>query len=810
MTANTPSGDFPSERTKQPPAQAAAPVPPAESADLDLELTIRAAPPARPESPSPNPAESSLLIGHVLDGRLIVTKKLGQGAMGAVYRVIDQDTQVEYAAKVLAPALASDPQALLELKQEVARAAPLTHQNLLNIKYFCDYGPQTYIVMENIDGENLEALRLRRGGTVSPAELAHLAPQILSGLDYLHDRGLVHRDVKPQNIMVTTAGEVKIADYGIARSIKEQLTQAERSTQVSSGTLSYMAPEQMRPGDVCDRRTDVYAVGMLFYHLLTGHYPFDATVQQEIVRWHLDSAHKIDALPYPTWAGIVRRALEVDPARRWPSCKAMAEALGECGRGAASTRSDNLHADREAAMLVCAGCGVTWDAGAAKCSACGWTSKRSEHTGEDPVRRVMAALEAVSREQRKGLAARLQKLQDARHAEASIRSSILGSINILSAKRRTAADIAEQHAAVIASFPAPKDQASLMTLFLFADASANSVPENGGFESGAARRVRDAWRAKARALFLELEQLGAGDTAVADGIAKYRPRYVQTWKNIRSAERRRGEAGCFLKGALTVLAISFVVWMVSVVFGLVVRTRHALPRAQMRDPATIGTSHDAPARMMNTAADRSQVVSGVPIVADQARDARARADFDAAFMRGEPFGVRMGMTIDEVGKNYEKDDDYVAGGTHVLVYIGGAVPIEHPDFVPSGYYARLHDSDHLFEVAGSIFKDTFAYDSFALRECYEEWVAHLTQMIGTPASDPIAAYDFSAPPEYVSVWSNSTGGRLPKTVCSVALYSVNVVDGVSMSVNGKKVPVGDKVLALGLSVLFSNSASCKP
>jgi serine/threonine protein kinase len=300
--------------------------PPARIADdLDREATRRPPGVATAVPPLVQVRSATDLKGQVLDNFLI-TKRLGEGGMGVVYKATDRDTDVEYAIKVLPPALSADPRALADLKKEVANAQALTHQNLLKINYLKSFGPTTYIVMEYIDGEDLEEYRRRKAGALKLDEFRKIAPQILTGLDYLHDRGIVHLDVKPHNIMLTRNGEVKITDYGISRSIKEQLRQGDRQ-EPPTGTLCYMAPEQLRGGDVLDRRADVYAAGMMFLRLLTEKFPFDLKNHQAITAWHLDPRHQIHSTGTPSLDTVLRKALAVNPSERYSSCQEMLRAL---------------------------------------------------------------------------------------------------------------------------------------------------------------------------------------------------------------------------------------------------------------------------------------------------------------------------------------------------------------------------------------------------------------------------------------------------------------------------------------------------
>ena len=294
--------------------------------DLDRQATSRAA--GGPPLVQARPAATADLKGQVIDNFLI-TRRLGEGGMGVVYKATDRDTDVEYAIKVLTPALCADPQALADLKKEVAHAQALTHQNLLKINYLATSGSLTYIVMECIDGESLEEYRLRKGRALPPEDFKKIAPQILSGLEFLHEKGVVHRDIKPQNIMIARNGDIKITDYGIALSIKEQLR---RGSEVEAmGTLTYNAPEQMSGGDVVDRRADIYALGLMFHRLVSGQFPFNEKDKKAIVAWHKDENHRIANLGNPALNAVIQKAVSVNPAARFASCRDLLKELGQYG-----------------------------------------------------------------------------------------------------------------------------------------------------------------------------------------------------------------------------------------------------------------------------------------------------------------------------------------------------------------------------------------------------------------------------------------------------------------------------------------------
>jgi serine/threonine protein kinase len=242
----------------------------------------------------------------------MVVRQVGHGAMGVVYEVIDTRTQARYAVKLLNAALAGDPAAVDAMAREVAAAQAVTHQHLLKVNYFADSGPYNYLVMEYLDGADLATHLARRGGKLPVEEGLRILRQVAAGLDHLHDIGLVHQDLKPQNIFVTVGGEVRILDYGIAKVVRAH---GAPGAQASGGTLAYMAPEQLR-GEAVDRRTDVYAFGLVCVEVLTRKLPFDVRDAKAVVAWHLDAEHPIPDVGDPALHHFLTAALSPDPAQR--------------------------------------------------------------------------------------------------------------------------------------------------------------------------------------------------------------------------------------------------------------------------------------------------------------------------------------------------------------------------------------------------------------------------------------------------------------------------------------------------------------
>lgn len=210
--------------------------------------------------------------GHIIDERYEIKEKLGQGGFGAVYRAFDRNMDIDKALKVLPAAIAEDREAMLDLRSEAKAMVMLNHPNIVRVYDFHDSGHIKYIDMEYVDGKTLTDIKLEHTDRCVPEEkVKELALQIAKGLVYAHSQGVIHKDIKPQNIMVTTASQVKIMDFGIAETVRTSMSRVAHTS--SSGTLAYMSPEQLRGKDV-GKEADIYSFGAVLYELLSGHPPF--------------------------------------------------------------------------------------------------------------------------------------------------------------------------------------------------------------------------------------------------------------------------------------------------------------------------------------------------------------------------------------------------------------------------------------------------------------------------------------------------------------------------------------------------------
>lgn len=265
--------------------------------------------------------------GTLLNDRYRLIEPVGEGGMATVYRALDTRLGRTVAVKVLHPEYVRDQPFVQRFQQEAEFAASLgAHPNVVAIYDIGEDGPLRYIVMELIEGRNLKEL-IRERAPFTVAEAFALGAQVASALDFAHKRGLIHRDVKPQNILVTPEGVAKVTDFGIARSVStSQLTR----TGMVIGTAHYFSPEQAQ-GHSVQPQSDIYSLGIILYEMLTAHLPFDADNPVAIAMQHLHSE------PPSPWdfnpdlparaVAVVMRALEKDPARRYRDAAEFAAAL---------------------------------------------------------------------------------------------------------------------------------------------------------------------------------------------------------------------------------------------------------------------------------------------------------------------------------------------------------------------------------------------------------------------------------------------------------------------------------------------------
>ena len=258
-------------------------------------------------------------------GRYKLLDTLGQGGMGVVYRAFDTLLERTVALKVIGTQIDSNPETHTRFLREARAAGQLSHRNIVTIYDLGEHDGHPFLAMEYLEGEDLQQ-RLSGHVKMSIARKVDLAIDICEGLEYAHAHGVVHRDVKPANVFITTSGQVKILDFGLARLITSQLT----NSNMLMGTLNYMAPEQVR-GERADHRADIFSVGVLYYELLCNKKAFEgdsfASTMYKILQEVPEPICQVDATVPRALAAIVEHALAKPLDERYQSMTALREDL---------------------------------------------------------------------------------------------------------------------------------------------------------------------------------------------------------------------------------------------------------------------------------------------------------------------------------------------------------------------------------------------------------------------------------------------------------------------------------------------------
>jgi len=302
---------------------------------VDADATIAPGAPYRRTPPPRSPSASSsnrtsaapdsaavLQIGDLLAGRYEILQLLGEGGMGAVYKAADRDLDRFVALKVIRRELASNPSILARFKQELLLAHQVTHRNVIRIYDLGEAEGVKFITMEFIEGKDLRSL-IKEKQKFTPEEAVDVTQQVCQALDAAHSVGVIHRDLKPQNIMQDPAGRILVMDFGLARTLEgDGMTQ----TGAIVGTMEYMSPEQALAKDL-DQRSDLFALGLIMYELLTGKTPFHAeSALASLIKRTQERAipvSDIDAQIPGALSGIVSKCLERDLNERYQSASAI-------------------------------------------------------------------------------------------------------------------------------------------------------------------------------------------------------------------------------------------------------------------------------------------------------------------------------------------------------------------------------------------------------------------------------------------------------------------------------------------------------
>jgi serine/threonine-protein kinase len=250
-------------------------------------------------------------------GKYEILAKLGQGGMGVVYKAKDPKIDRLVAIKTITARMDSDPELRERFRLEARSAAQISHKNVITIYDYDEADGHAYLVMEFLEGEDLRT-KIERRDPMPLVTKLRIIREVGEGLAHAHRMGIVHRDIKPGNIFITTAGQVKILDFGLARVVSSDLTRSG----VVVGTPAYMSPEQLRAERV-DQRSDIFSAGVVFYELLTLINPFhgdsDFAISLKIVQSEPVPIEALNPAIPPDIAALVHRAIQKDPARRYPN-----------------------------------------------------------------------------------------------------------------------------------------------------------------------------------------------------------------------------------------------------------------------------------------------------------------------------------------------------------------------------------------------------------------------------------------------------------------------------------------------------------
>ncbi|MFA5536213.1 MAG: Stk1 family PASTA domain-containing Ser/Thr kinase [Bacillota bacterium] len=269
------------------------------------------------------------LVGQIIDNRYEIIEKLGGGGMALVYKGFDLLLSRTVTIKILREQLASDGDVVRRFQKEAQAVAKLSHPNIVSIYDVGQENGLYYLIMEYIDGKNLKEVILEKG-KLEIGEAINFAMQICDALQHAHDNNVIHRDIKPQNILITNKGRLKVTDFGIAQAVTNATLTYSGSGII--GTVQYISPEQAR-GEISSIHTDLYSAGIVLYEMLTGRLPFEGDTAIGIAMKHIQEdyppvSNYILDFP-PELEQIIERCLRKDPEKRFSSAFELKYALGE-------------------------------------------------------------------------------------------------------------------------------------------------------------------------------------------------------------------------------------------------------------------------------------------------------------------------------------------------------------------------------------------------------------------------------------------------------------------------------------------------
>ena len=280
-------------------------------------------------------------------GRYRIISLIGSGGMGEVYLADDEKLGRRVAIKILPDAVSRDAEAKLRMLREARAVAALDHPNVCTIYEVGEHDGRPYIAMQFIEGETLfERLKQSR---LSPSECLDLATQVAAALDEAHSHGVIHRDIKPMNIMITVRGQVKVLDFGLAKFDRQvdPSTDLKSRTGIVTGTAPYMSPEQLR-GSAVDARSDIFSLGVVLYEMATGSRPFERpSTVATITAILFEDPEPIVEPAFTPLAAIIRRALAKEPSKRFATSAMLLEALKDVKNRPSSRPRRAVSADHE-------------------------------------------------------------------------------------------------------------------------------------------------------------------------------------------------------------------------------------------------------------------------------------------------------------------------------------------------------------------------------------------------------------------------------------------------------------------------------
>ncbi|MGO9228110.1 MAG: protein kinase domain-containing protein [Bryobacteraceae bacterium] len=295
---------------------------PPQGASQSATWAMPAASGARPVMPT------NLAPGTAFGSRYRIEALLGDGGMGAVYKAYDTELGRTVALKLVRPELATSPQTMQRFKQELLLASKISHKNILRIHDLGDAGGVKFITMALVEGTDLSGL-IEKNGRLPFDRAMKYTRQLCSALEAAHNEGVVHRDLKPQNILIDQADNIYVSDFGLAKSLESEATMMTRTGQIL-GTPRYMSPEQVEAREV-DHRADIYSMGLIIYEMFTADIPFRGESAMQLMYQRVTAAPQDPRTIFPEMpdylANIILKCLERDPAKRYQSAREVLDDL---------------------------------------------------------------------------------------------------------------------------------------------------------------------------------------------------------------------------------------------------------------------------------------------------------------------------------------------------------------------------------------------------------------------------------------------------------------------------------------------------